>query len=144
MTARAPHVAEPPARYDLRPPKVVDCSAIAALVFRETTFESAARLLNDAALHAPHLIQLELVSVALKKHRRGEAHALAGLDLALSLELYLHSVDPAMVFALAERYQLSAYDAAYLSLAADLRCPLVTFDERLAAAAQTHLAQLSG
>jgi predicted nucleic acid-binding protein len=115
---------------------------IAGLVFREPWFESARGLIEGAALHAPSLIQLELANVALKKHRRGEAHALPGLEQALSLDIYLHSVDAGAVFALAERYQLTAYDAAYLWLAADLRCPLATFDERLGAAAQSHLANL--
>ncbi len=40
------------------------------------------------------------------------------------------------------RYQLSAYDAAYLWLAAELKAPLATFDAKLAAAAQAHLGAL--
>ena len=43
---------------------------------------------------------------------------------------------------LAQRYQLSAYDACYLWLAAELKYPLATFDEQLARAAQEHLASL--
>ena len=54
----------------------------------------------------------------------------------------LHPVDPIAVADLALRYQLSAYDAAYLWLAADLKCPLATFDGKLALAARTHLASL--
>ena len=43
------------------------------------------------------------------------------------------------VTALAAQYGLSAYDAAYLWLAVDLRAPLLTFDQRLARAAQQQL-----
>jgi len=44
--------------------------------------------------------------------------------------------------ALAERYALSGYDAAYLWLAAALKAPLATFDRRLGEAARRHLATL--
>lgn len=136
-------VAETPAGFDRRPLRVVDCSAVAGLVFREAWFDSACALIENASLHAPDLIRHELTNVALKKHRRGESHALIGLEFALSLAIDLHAADTPAVFVLAERYQVSAYDAAYLWLAAELRCPLVTFDERLAAAARSHLANLT-
>jgi predicted nucleic acid-binding protein len=58
------------------------------------------------------------------------------------MDLHLHQVEPQHALALALRYNLSAYDAAYLWLAAELKAPLATFDEKLAAAAQTHMAGL--
>jgi predicted nucleic acid-binding protein len=42
--------------------------------------------------------------------------------------------------AIALRYALITYDAAYLWLAAELRAPLATFDLSLGRAAQQHLA----
>ena len=41
--------------------------------------------------------------------------------------------------ALAQRYKLTAYDAAYLWLAERLEAPLATFDAALARAAREHL-----
>ncbi|MFN7641007.1 MAG: type II toxin-antitoxin system VapC family toxin [bacterium] len=136
------HIAEPPAQYQVRPPIVVDCSALAGIVFREPWGEQAAQQLEARSLHAPWLLQVEIASVAVKKMRRGEEHAAYGLGLAADMAIDLHAVDAVAVAHLAQRYQLSAYDAAYLWLAAELRCPLATFDAQLAHAAQSHLASL--
>ena len=68
---------------------------------------------------------------------------MAGLADAISMSISLHPIDALAVAALAERYQLSAYDAAYLWLAADLQCPLATLDAKLAEAAQAHLSGLA-
>lgn len=139
---RTLHVAEPPAHYLSRPPLVVDCSTVAGIVFAEAWQAQARQQIDGHALHAPHLFQCEIASVAVKKHRRGELHALPGLLEASEMAIDLHPVDPVAVADLALRYQLSAYDAAYLWLAADLKCPLATFDGKLALAARTHLASL--
>ena len=54
----------------------------------------------------------------------------------------LTEIDPQAQFAIAQHYGLSAYDAACLWLAAELKVPLATFDRKLAAAAAKHLASL--
>jgi predicted nucleic acid-binding protein len=41
---------------------------------------------------------------------------------------------------LALRHNFSAYDASYVALAEAYGCPLLTYDERLAKAAQKHCA----
>ena len=87
-------------------------------------------------------MKVEIASVAVKKLRRGESHAADGLAQAQDMDIEFHDIDTQAVCALAIRYQLSAYDASYLWLAAELKCPLATFDEKLASAAQTHLSQL--
>ena len=64
------------------------------------------------------------------------------MEAYLSMSVELSPVKPAEVLALAQRYNLSIYDAAYLWLAAELKVPLATFDEKLGRAAQTHLGSL--
>lgn len=136
------HIAEPPAQYLVRPALVVDCSCLAGFVFGEDWKEQARQQLDGRTLHAPHLLHVEIASVAVKKLRRGDAHASEGLAEAATMEIELHPIDTPAVADLAMRYGLSAYDAAYLWLAADLKCPLATFDDKLAAAAKAHLAGL--
>lgn len=143
--ARRVLVAEPPPAYLSRPPLVVDCSVLSALLFEEPARDEALRSLSGKTLHAPSLLDHEIVSVALKKRKSGwpaESIDLALADYAVhSIELH-RTADHVAQYSLAIRYKLSAYDAAYLWLAAELRAPLVTFDEKLATAARTHLASL--
>jgi len=103
----------------------------------------AERRIQGLALHAPDLLQAEMANVAAKKLRRGEPHVADGLAQMAAMQIDLHRIDIQGVVALAVRYQLSVYDAAYLWSAAELKAPLATFDEKLAAAAQVHLAGLA-
>jgi predicted nucleic acid-binding protein len=130
-------VAEARGRYVTRAPIVADCSVLAAVLFDEPNRDVAAEALAGRDLFAPELIADELVSVALKKSRHGLVdvvrQALADLT---ELELTRCRTDVHAQWRLALKYELSAYDAAYLWLAAELGAPLVTFDERLGAAAR--------
>jgi predicted nucleic acid-binding protein len=142
-SARALYIAEPPAAYLARPPLVVDCSLISGLVFNEHWQVLASERIVNRALHAPFLLQAEMASVAVKKSRQAQQQiAQEGMVLFQSMDISLHPLRALEVVALALRYQLSGYDAAYLWLAAELNAPLATFDEKLAAAAQAHLASL--
>jgi predicted nucleic acid-binding protein len=134
-------VAEPRALWAQRPAVVVDCSVMAAMLFAETSAKDAAQLLAAHVLHAPSLLPYEMASVAAKKLRSGEqmATVLVALNDFNDQRVELHAVDPDANLALAERYGLSCYDAAYLWLAAELKAPLVTFDNLLAKAAKRHL-----
>ena len=138
------YVAEPPAPYLVRPPLVVDCSAICGILFDEPWRADAVARLSGKTLYAPYLLDHEVISVTLKKRRQQWPGA--SIDGALEdyaqYQIELHETDLAGQFDLALRYKLSAYDAAYLWLAAELKAPLATFDEKLAAAAQVHLAGL--
>jgi predicted nucleic acid-binding protein len=65
------------------------------------------------------------------------------LEDYLQYQIELRQTDISAQLDLALRYQLSSYAAAYLWLAADLKAPLATFDEKLGRAAQQHLASLA-
>jgi predicted nucleic acid-binding protein len=142
--AQTLYVAEPPARYLPQPPLVVDCSALAGILFQEPTQEQARARLAGRSLYAPFILQSEICNVALKKARHGATvAAAAGLAQWHDLAIELLRIDVAATFGIAQRYGLSAYDAGYLWLAAELQCPLATFDDKLAQAAQAHLSSLS-
>lgn len=138
-------VAEPPASYLQRPPLVIDCSVLSAALFDEPTRAQAVGLMSGKKLFAPTLLDSEMVSIALKKSRAGWPEASVAQALAdyAVQDISRHPADVQVQYALAERYRLSAYDAAYLWLAAELHAPLATFDAKLAQAARTHLAGLS-
>ena len=138
-----PHVAEPPARYRVRPPLVVDCSVVAALLFDEPQRDAARAAMTGAALFAPFLLDAEMVSVAARKARLDLSDA-ASLGLAdyLAMPITRREVDLAAQLHIALEDELTAYDAAYLALAVELRAPLATFDARLARAAVRRLRAL--
>jgi len=131
------YVAEPASRYFRYPPLVVDCSVLAAVLFDEPEREAAALAMAGKELFAPDLLDHELVSVALKKARSGLAEAArhALTDLA-DLRLTRRAISPPAQYRLAQRLELTAYDAAYLQLALDLGAPLATFDRGLGLVAQ--------
>jgi predicted nucleic acid-binding protein len=137
------YVAEPPAQYLARPPVGVDCSALVGILFEEPWQAQASQKIHGRTMNAPFLLEIEFTSVALKKHKQGYGslvdHALARFE---ALDVTLHKIELREVLALSLQYKLSAYDASYLWLAAELKAPLATFDEKLAEAATTHLASL--
>ncbi len=142
-SARTLIVAEPPLRYALRQPLVVDCSLIAATLFQETERDKAEARLKGYELHAPTLLDFEIANVAVRKLRQGRGDvAEAGLARYSGLAIILHGANLLSVLALAERYALSGYDATYLWLAAALKSPLATFDRKLGEAAERHLGSL--
>jgi predicted nucleic acid-binding protein len=119
------------------PVKVVDASAIAALMFGEPEAREAATRLRGATIAAPALLPFEIASVCLKKlmrHPEQRELLLAASRLFNRLEIAQHNVDLQGIVELAQQSGLSAYDASYLWLAHHLRAELVTLDARLARA----------
>ncbi len=115
--------------------KVIDASAIAALLFGEPEAEAVAGRLSDARLVAPALLRFELANVCLIKSRRhpDQRPALtAAFRLRDRLAVEEVAVDHDGALEIAAATGLTAYDASYLWLARQLRAELVTLDKQLA------------
>jgi len=92
------------------------------------------RLGQDPSLNAPHLVDLEVLSVLRRQASAGQLSPrrvrLALQDLAdLPMLRYPHLPFASRIWSL--RDALTPYDAAYVALAEELHCPLVTADRRL-------------
>ena len=118
--------------------KVVDASALAALLFGEPEAEQIAGRLTAARLVAPALLGFELANVCLIKCRRhpGQNDTLrTAFALRSRMQVEEIAVDQDESLALAATTGLTAYDASYLWLARRLDAELVTLDRQLGKAA---------
>ncbi len=118
---------------------VVDASVLVTALADDAADGDLARsrLLADPDLHAPSLVDLEVLSVLRRQLHLGGLDTrradLAMADLCLlALTRYPHLELISRVWAL--RDTLAPYDGAYVALAETLDCPLVTADKRLARA----------
>ena len=116
---------------------VVDASAVIDLLLNR----GPAAIVRDRIfrageeLHAPHLIDIEVLHVIRRYNLMGEIQtdrAEQGIAVyrTLSIERHSHEVVLHRIWQL--RAKLTAYDAAYVALAELLNAPLVTTDARLA------------
>lgn len=115
---------------------VVDASAVAAVLFDEPESEPVVASVGGT-LAAPSLLLYEIASVCTTKLTRRPADAKAILSryrLLQDLDIELAEPDWEKLPVLAQKWTISAYDAAYLQLALLRDAPLVTLDARLAAA----------
>jgi predicted nucleic acid-binding protein len=122
--------------------KVVDASALGALLFGEPDGAAIAGRLGEAGLIAPALVHFEVANVCLKKMRRHPEQRdalVTAFGLLEQREVGIAEVDHGEVLGLAERIGLTAQDASYLWLARRTGAELVTLDGRLEAAAATGL-----
>ena len=125
---------------------VIDASAATELLLARPSADSIAAHISERGLdlHAPHLIDVEIVSAVRSLVATGEADAGRGEDaiadlLDLPLARYPHDILLPRIWELRENF--SAYDAAYLALAeglSDEGVPLLTTDGRLARAVRAH------
>jgi len=122
--------------------KVIDASALAAVLFGEPEAEEVVERLGETRLVAPALLHFEVASVCLKKIQRHPEMRQQMLDAYARRErVGVEEVEVTLdeVVTLAEQTNLTCYDAAYLWLATRLKADLVTLDKRLGGAAEDFL-----
>jgi predicted nucleic acid-binding protein len=119
---------------------VVDASVVLEMVLGAARAEDLLdRLFSDEVFcHAPHFIDLEVLSILRRTVLSGEAneqraaravHAFA----TFPIERHAHESYIARIWAL--RHNFTSYDASYVALAEALDAPLITCDAPLARAA---------
>jgi len=112
---------------------VADASAVVAALLNDGP---ARRSLSSLPIHAPHLVEVEVVSVLRRLSLGGQleppqAERMINVLAILGIRLHGSSTDLlGRVWQL--RGNLTAYDATYVALAETLTCPLLTADRRLA------------
>lgn len=117
---------------------VVDASALLEVLLQtDAAAAIEARLFSGETLHAPHLLDLEVVQVLRRYQRAGALTVQRGREAledlsAFRIERYPHHLFLDRVWSL--RANATAYDACYLALAEALDATLITRDRRLAAA----------
>lgn len=125
-------------------PFVLDNSVVSGWLLdnQATPYTSAVadRLLTDRAV-APSLLRLEYTNVlrtaCKRQHLTAQQAQEAIAELAaLPIDIDRELPDPGQLLALALRYELTSYDAAYLDLALRRQLPVATQDAALAEAAR--------
>ncbi|MDR1786251.1 MAG: type II toxin-antitoxin system VapC family toxin [Spirochaetaceae bacterium] len=115
--------------------KVIDASAIMAIILNEPSRDKVIAWTRGAALVSPEMIDAEIGNGLINLFRR---HKIAEADLLTAYqrftEIPLRKVNAGITGALkiACRYGIFAYDAYYLEAASRLGLPLVTLDGSMA------------
>lgn len=114
--------------------RVVDASALGALLFGEPEAEHIANKLSNAQLAAPALLWFELASICFKKikaHPAQKTLLLNAFNLARKLTIQIVEVDHSEIITLARDTNLTTYDASYVWLAQQFKGDLVTLDTKM-------------
>lgn len=118
---------------------VLDASVVLEVVLRTPGSDALVeRILGEGrALHAPHLIDVEVAHVLRRFVAGGDvaaSRAREAMEVFAVFPLTRYAHTPLLPRMWELRANLTAYDAAYVALAEGLRATLVTRDKRLAAA----------
>jgi predicted nucleic acid-binding protein len=110
---------------------VVDASAAVSALLNDG---QARRLIAGESVHAPHLVDAEVVSVLRRQVAAGLLAPQQGrraLDVWKRLGLIRYAASPLLERVWELRAAVTSYDAMYVALAENLDCALVTADARL-------------
>jgi len=118
---------------------VIDASALMeVLLATEVGARVRARLFRaEEMVHAPHLLDLEIVHVLRRSCGIGQMEpnrAEQALAVLSDLRMVRHPHEPYVPRIWALRHSLTAYDATYVALAEALASPLITRDGHMASA----------
>lgn len=114
---------------------VVDASALAALIRQDHYAQAVRQAIGDAEMAAPDLVNLEVLSVLRGDEARADMSPRRATTAVTDLsDAPLRTVGTNWLIEdiWSLRKNLTSYDAAYVALAKNLGCPMVTTDERLA------------
>lgn len=122
---------------------VLDASALIDVLLRSPEAETPDRVLEGTAesLHAPELLDFEVLATLRRRERRGELEeARAGEAIAdlRDLPVFLYPARPLLDRAWELRANVTAADGLYLALCEALGASLLTTDARLAQAVGEH------
>ena len=126
---------------------IVDASVVLEVLLGTAAGRRAEAVLfdHDAALHAPHLLDVEVAQVLRRYAAAGEikpGRAAEALDDLADLPITRHEHVLLLPRIWQLRHNATAYDAAYLALADVLDATLVTRDAKLARAAKSGRVEL--
>lgn len=116
---------------------VIDASVLGAVFFREPEAEFLEKKISRHVWIAPTLIDYEMGSIFLKKLK---LNSTLREELEQCFEIYCKSslekveIPIGSAITLAEKYNLTVYDASYFWLAQELNIPLLTLDKKLSTA----------
>jgi predicted nucleic acid-binding protein len=114
--------------------KVVDASALAAVLFNETEAPAVAAQLMGARLIAPPLLTFEMANICVTKCRRHQDEQpllISAFAMRALIDVQEVEIDHDRVVELAIRTGLTAYDASYLWLSRETGAELITLDRQL-------------
>lgn len=112
---------------------VIDASLAIEILLHSPLGERHAHIALDEELHAPQLIDIEFAHVLRRLVRNGLdlAAAQSALNFMREWRIERHGHTPYLDRIWALRDSISAYDAAYISVAEGIGAPLLTCDARL-------------
>ena len=115
---------------------VADSNLIASCVLESTATESARNLLSaDGEWYVPRLWRYEVTNIfaTMIKAKRLSAEMASSIFASLveSLMAYEREPMPGDVFTLVSESGITGYDAQFVALARELRCPLYTQDKEI-------------